>query len=420
MAADPASVEVDLVIVGGGLVGASLALALAPLQLRIAVVEAVEPAAAGQHPSFDERTTALANGSVRVFQMLGVWPDIQREATPIRRIHVSEQGRFGTATIDASEQGLESLGSVVPNRVMGEALWARLAQQPQVRVFAPAVAEGSAVDGDRRTVTVRLGNDAGTLQLRARLVVAADGARSLLREQAGIGAEHIQYGQTAMIATATSQRFHEHVAYERFTTEGPIAVLPLSQARCGIVWTREPQAAERLMALTDGEFIAEFQAAFGFRLGRFLRVSPRQAYPLSLSRAESHVTDRMVVVGNAAQGLHPIAGQGFNLGLRDAASLAEVISDAIAEGRTDVGQAVLLDDYARWRQQDSGRIVAFTDGLVRLYSMPLATVRGLRSAALLAFDAFPPAKAAMARLSVGAAGRVPRLARGVRLRGSTP
>lgn len=420
MLPDSASAEVDLVIVGGGLVGASLALALAPLRISIALVEAVAPAAAGQHPSFDERTTALANGSVRIFQMLGVWSEIQREATPIRRIHVSEQGRFGTATIDAAEQGLESLGSVVPNRVMGEALWSRLAQLPQVRVLAPATAEASATDGDRRTVTVQRGNEAGTLQLRARLVVAADGARSLIREQAGIGADHVDYGQTAIITTATSQRFHDHVAYERFTPQGPIAVLPLSQARCGIVWTHEPQTAERLMSLADDAFIAEFQAAFGFRLGRFLRVSPRQSYPLSLSRAESHVTERMVVVGNAAQGLHPIAGQGFNLGLRDAAALAEVISDALAAGTTDIGQADLLDDYARWRKQDSGRIVAFTDGLVRLYSLPLATVRGLRGAALLAFDAFAPAKAAMARLSVGAAGRVPRLARGVHLRGSNP
>jgi 2-octaprenyl-6-methoxyphenol hydroxylase len=236
-----------------------------------------------------------------------------------------------------------------------------------------------------------------------------------VRSQAGIGADHWPYGQTAIIATMTTQRFHDHVAYERFTPEGPIAVLPLVEGRCGIVWIRRPEEAARLRALPDAEFLAELQRAFGFRLGRLLKVGARHSYELGLARSASHAAERLAVVGNAAQSMHPIAGQGFNLGLRDAACLAEVIADARRDGGTDCGAAGTLAAYAAWREEDQGRIVAFTDGLVRLFGSPLGFVRGLRSAGLLAFDAFPPAKSAMARLSVGAAGRVPRLARGVPL-----
>jgi len=402
----------DVAIAGGGLVGASLALALAPLGLRIALVEAAVPGV-GEHPSFDERTTALANGSVRVFRSLGVWRHMQREATPIRRIHVSDQGRFGTARIDAAEQGLESLGCVLPNRVIGAGLQQGLRNCPQVEFLVPARVLGSDLEAGARRLRFEL--DGGERSLAARLVVAADGAKSLVREQAGIGAVHWEYGQTAIIATLVTQRFHDHVAYERFTPEGPIAMLPLGDGRCGLVWTRHPEQAARLMALADEAFLAELQSAFGFRLGRLLDVGRRQTYELGLWRAERHVAERLAVVGNAAQALHPIAGQGFNLGLRDAASLAEVLADALAEGATDPGDAGTLQAYADWRDQDQRRIVAFTDGLVRLFATPLGPLRALRSAGLLAFDALPVAKSALARLSVGASGRVPRLARGVPL-----
>jgi 2-octaprenyl-6-methoxyphenol hydroxylase len=410
--------DCDLAIAGGGLVGASLALALAPLGLEIVVVEAVVPAGDGGHPSYDERTTALANGTVRTFQGLSVWRHMQREATPIRRIHVSEQGRFGVARIDADEQGLESLGCVLPNRVIGTALWEGLRAAPGVEIIAPASVVSTALEDGIRVLQVERGGQA--LAIRARLVVAADGARSAIREQAGIASEHWDYGQTAIVTVMTAQRFHDHVAYERFTPDGPIAVLPLTDGRCGVVWTRRPEEAARLLALRDEEFLAEFQSAFGFRLGRFIKVGARHSYELSLSRSERHVGPRLAIVGAAAQGLHPIAGQGFNIGLRDAACLAEVIADARAAGRLDTGDPSLLDAYAAWRAEDQRRIVAFTDGLVRLFGTPLGVMRGLRSFGLLAFDAFPPAKAALSRLSVGAAGRVPRLARGVPLTGPAP
>ena len=402
----------DLVIVGGGLVGASLALALAPLGLRIAVLEAVPPGTGEQHPSFDERTTALANGTVRAFRTLGAWEAMEREAAPIRAIHVSEQGRFGSARLSAAEQGLEALGYVVPNRAIGAALWRALAAAPNVETVAPARVTASQVEGDLRVVSYEVEGEPRSLA--ARLVVAADGIRSLVREQSGIGADLIEYGQAAITAVMVAQHFHDHVAYERFTRAGPLAILPLTDGRCGLVWTAAPAAVERLLALPDDDFLAEFQQAFGFRLGRFLRVGRRASYELVLSRSQRHVATRLAVVGAAAQGLHPIAGQGFNLGLRDAMSLAEVIADRRLEGVVDPGAPALLADYADWREVDRHRIVQFTDGLVRLFALPFGTVRSL---GLLAFDLLPPAKSALARLSVGAAQRVPRLARGLPLAG---
>lgn len=408
--------DYDLAIVGGGLVGASLALSLAPLGLSIALLEAVPPVQGEQHPSFDERTTALANGTVRAFRTLGVWAAMERESAPIRRIHVSDQGRFGTARIDAAEQGLEALGHVVPNRVIGAALWAGLARAQGVEVIAPAQVTANELDGATRTI--RYESNGASHALTARLVVAADGVRSVVREQAGIEADHIEYEQVALTAVMTTQRFHDYVAYERFTEDGPIAILPLTDGRCGMVWTRKPEDVARLLALPDDEFLREFQAAFGFRLGRFVRIGQRATYNLMLSRSDRHIAQRLAVVGNAAQGLHPIAGQGFNLGLRDAMSLAEVIADQRVAGQLDAGDADLLQAYADWRETDRRRIVQFTDGLVRLFSSPLGVLRGLRSLGLLAFDVLPPAKSALARLSVGAAERVPRLARGVPLAGS--
>lgn len=402
----------DLLIGGGGLVGATLALMLKPLGLKVALIEATAFDGAA-HPSFDERTTALANGSRRIFEAVGVWPLLQRAATPIRKIHISEQGRFGFARLSAEEQRLPALGFVVPNRQMGAALWRRL-QEERIEVIAPARVIQLQTEVAVQRLTIETGGQ--QKQLSARLVIAADGAQSLLREAAGIAITQWDYGQTAIISNALTQRFHEHVAYERFTPRGPLAVLPLADARVGLIWTVAHDQAATVLAWTDAEFLDQFQQQFGFRLGRFLKVGARHAYPLSLIRAEQHHAQRLVVMGNAAQMLHPIAGQGLNLGLRDAASLAELLADGLrADSAFDIGSAELLQQYAAWRHEDSKRIVAFTDSLVRLFNQPLGIVKFARNAGLLAFDLLPVAKDAMAQLSMGASGRIPRLARGAPL-----
>jgi 2-octaprenyl-6-methoxyphenol hydroxylase len=408
-------VSCDVAISGGGLVGASLALMLAKLDLRVALIEAAQ-LNVSQHPSFDDRTTALSNGSRRIFEQIGVWPLIERESTPIRRIHVSDKGRFAFARLDAAEQGIPALGHVVFNRVMGAALWHRLREE-KVELIAPATVRNAAVRDNLQHIECERA-DGKTLTLSTQLAIAADGAKSTLRSGAGIEASSWDYEQTAIVTNLLPQRLHEHVAYERFTAEGPIAVLPMTDGRVGIIWTVAPDAAKELLALDDAAFLARLQEAFGLRLGRFMQIGSRQSYPLSLTRSAQHVSDRLAIVGNAAQGLHPIAGQGFNLGLRDAACLAEVLADAQHERgvQFDPGSSETLQRYADWRQEDRRRIVGFTDGLVRLFRQPLAPVRLARDFGLLAFDLMPFAKDALSQLSLGAAGRVPRLARGVALR----
>jgi len=406
--------KTDIVIAGGGMVGASLALALAQIGFHITLVEAA-PFKAGGSPSFDDRTTALSNGSRRIMEGLGVWPLVQHEATPIRRIHVSDRGRFGFARIDAAELELDSLGLVIANRALGAGLWQRL-EASGVRVLAPARVVDYDVSADGCQIRLE-GDAAGNEPLHCRLLVAADGAQSAVRKSAGVESFTWDYEQTALTANLTTQLFHNHVAFERFTPTGPIALLPCVEGRVGLVWTLAPQEAADTLALPDADFLARLQQAFGMRLGRFLSVGKRQSYSLALTRAEEQATDRVVILGNAAQGLHPIAGQGFNLGLRDVACLAEVLADECANGATtvDPGAPALLGQYRAWRQEDRRRIVAFTDGLVRVFRQPFAPIRLLRDVALLAFDLSPQAKQAMSQLSLGAAGRIPRLARGARL-----
>jgi 2-octaprenyl-6-methoxyphenol hydroxylase len=400
----------DIAIVGGGMVGASLAVALDGLGRKTALIEAV-PHDSAANPSFDERTTALSNGSRRILETLGVWPQVAAAATPIVKIHVSDQGRFGFARIDAAQQGLDAMGYVVPNRALGAALWASLASSSNLSVFCPAHVVGvtPGVDG----VALRIAGESGETQIAAQLVIAADGAQSAVRAAFGVTAEVRDYAQTAVITTVLPQRFHDHIAYERFTDSGPLALLPLSDGRCTLVLTLTPTMAKAALEWSDTEFLAEVQRRFGFRLGRFLKVGRRVPYPLSLSQAKRTSADRCIIIGNAAQGLHPVAGMGFNLGLRDAASVAELIAE---QRGGDVGAPTLLRQYDAWRAADRGGIIAFTDGLVRLFSSPLGAAQRLRNLGLLAFDVLPPAKSALSRLSTGAAGRQPKLARGVSLR----
>ena len=412
---DPAELSVDVAVAGGGLVGASLALALAKLQMRVALIEAA-PFGSADQPSFDDRSTALSNGSRRIFEGLGVWPLIEREATAIRRVHVSDQGRFGFTRIDAKEQGLSSLGFVVVNRVMGGALWRRLSAEPSITVLAPAKVQSMQLQQHEQRIECVL-EDGSTRVVQAKLAIAADGARSTLRQSAGIGSSTWDYEQVALVSNVLSQHFHDHVAYERFTSAGPLALLPLTEGRLGIVWTFAPDTAKEMAELNDAEFLARLQDTFGFRLGRFTRVGRRQLYPLSLTRSDEYVAERLAIVGNAAQTLHPIAGQGFNLGLRDAVSLAEVLADGRAQaGSTfDAGDGMWLQRYREWRAADRSNIVRFTDGLVRLFAQPLGPIKLLRNAGMLALDLMPAAKDALSQLSLGAAGRVPRLARGAPL-----
>ncbi|MBM4212162.1 MAG: 2-octaprenyl-6-methoxyphenyl hydroxylase [Gammaproteobacteria bacterium] len=408
--AEPNAELVDVAIVGGGLVGASLALALAPTGLRTALIEGVAPDATAQ-PSFDDRTTALGNGTRRTFEALGLWSQIATQAAAIRRIHVSDAGRFGFARLDAAEHGIEAFGYVVTNRVLGAALQSRLRGLPDLRWRMPA-----------RCTAVSIGEQTGELQtepeslpLRARLVIAADGANSRVREAAGLGADIEDYAQVALVAHVRATRAADGTAFERFTPSGPFAVLPLHDGAYGVVWTLAPAEAERVLQYTDAEYLAALQQAFGWRIGRLQTVGRRTAYPLRLSRAQTLVGRRVALIGNAAQGLHPVAGQGFNLGLRDAATLAELLAEVVSRqgAGADIGAPSVLEEFASRRHADRDGVTRFTDGLVKLFGDQRAGVPLLRDLGLLLFDLSPTAKQAMSRLSWGFAGRTPRLGRGL-------
>ena len=406
----------DIVIAGGGMVGSSLALALRPLGLRVAVVEAVAREGS-QQPSFDDRSTALSRSSQKFFAALGLWEKIAPSATLIQKIHVSDRGRFGFSHLDAEEQQVEALGYVVINRVLGEVLQEGLDGAKNIDVLCPArisdvhTTEGSAI------VTVAMG-DEDTRTIEARLLVAADGARSEVRAMVGLSATHKPYEQIAVIGNLQPEKPHEHVAYERFTETGPIAMLPVANGRVAFVWTLAPNEANRVLELGDEEFTAALQAAFGYRLGRFSRVGKRASYPLSLTRAEGLVARRSVVIGNAAHGLHPVAGQGFNLGLRDVAALADCLADYQERqgADSDPGDANLLEDYAQWRKADQQKLVGFTDNLIRLFGSDDRPIKTLRNLGMWGFDLVPGVRGLFAKHTMGLAGRLPRLSRGLPLK----
>lgn len=414
MAQDGAIPGYDVAVVGGGMVGASLALALAGTPLKVVLIESIAPDSRA-HPSFDERTTALGNASRRIFQALGVWERIAPQASAIRAIHVSDAGRFGFARLDAREQGIEAFGYVAANRVIGSALWDRLAEVAHVERRVPARLETVEIGAER--VDLAVADAGGIAHLSARLVVAADGAYSQVRRAAGIDASVKEYDQVALVANVSADRPHDGTAYERFTSAGPIALLPLADGSYTAVWARSASEAEAALRIGDDAFLVALQRHFGWRAGRFVHTGRRGSFRLSLTRASSTVGARSVLIGNAAQALHPVAGQGFNLGLRDAAVLAEVLADrgSLADGATDPGAASVLARFARERAADRRGVVGFTDGLVRLFGDPRRPVGVARNLGLLLFDLAPPAKSALARVSTGFGGRTPRLARGLRL-----
>lgn len=402
--------DYDLIIVGGGMVGASLAIALGATPLRIALLEAV-PLRSESQPSYDDRAIALAYGTRRIFTGMDLWPALAGEVTPIERIHISDRGHFGATHLDSRDSGADALGYVVASRALGAVIAARLTTLPQLTLYCPATVTGVAL-GERAEVTISA--DGGERRLTGRLLVAADGASSTVRELLGIAVQRWEYGQTAIITNITPDRPHANRAFERFTDSGPLALLPMSDQRYSVVWTVRDTAAPEILALDDAALLEVLQARAGHRAGRFVKVGRRRAYPLALVRAREHVRPRLALIGNAAHTLHPVAGQGFNLGLRDVAVLADVLCEALTAGR-DIGELAVLRRYAEWRQRDHLKMIAFTDGLARVFANPLWPLRALRNMSMVAVDLLPPVKQLLTRHTMGLAGKLPRLARGLPL-----
>lgn len=424
-------VDYDLIIIGGGMAGVSLACALVGQNLRIALIEAVAFKSKSQ-PSYDDRVIALSFGSRRIFETMGIWGSLRPLTTSIKHIHVSDRGHMGITRIHHDEEGVDALGYMVTARDLGGVLVDQMAAHNDIEVISPATVVDVSVDVQTaiitikpatikpatvkpvttKLVTTKQGEQDATLT--ARLVVAADGEQSVARKLFGSSAREHDYRQTAVIANVTAQRSHENVAYERFTPDGPLALLPMSQGRCSLVWTFPTKTVDEVMAMDDDAFLEKLQSCFGYRLGRLTRIGQRSAYPLHLRIVKQPVQARLALIGNAAHTIHPIAGQGFNLGLRDVAALAQSIVDARRGGR-DIGDRPVLQAYADWRAQDQRRVVRFTDGLVRVFSnriMPLVMARNI---GLATMDIIPPLKHLLAQHTMGMAGKLPRLARGIPL-----
>lgn len=407
--------NVDVAIVGGGMAGASLALMLERFcpQLSVALLEQRrlnEPSASIELPSFDARATALAAGSLQMFSELGLWSQLKEYCAPISRIQVSDRGRALGVSLGAERQAQASFegmfGAVIENAALGPVLYRALAQT-SVQLLAPAQVENVQMHAGGARLSWRDSHDAENVQqcvLDAQLLVVADGVNSPLCQQLGIEIERVEYQQRALITTLGLQRDHGGVAYERFTDNGPMALLPLpkrdGQHRMALVWTCAEDDADRLQALPPQEFVEQVQGAFGWRAGRIVRAGAVSDYPLSLHVAREQWRRNLVLVGNCAHFLHPVAGQGFNLTLRDCYGLSMALASGNSE-RQSPGQLNLLQAYGRERQLDQQLTIGFSDRVPPLFASSSLLVRGLRQAGLLGLTLAPPLRASFLGQAAG-------------------
>ena len=396
--------DCDVLIAGGGLVGGSLAVALADSGIRVIIVEPFA-ADSSQQPSYDERTVALTYSSKDIYSELGVWEHIwQLGAEPIRDIHISNRGHFGMTHLSATEMNTDALGYVVPTRVIGKVISDRINAADNIEIRCPASATNIETVPDAAHVAIEA--DGQTQLIRTRLAVIADGGRSVLAEPARQG--KTDYPQQALLTIVSVDRPHNGRAYERFTEEGPIALLPHGDLRYAVVWTSSPEQLTERMAMSDEVFIVALQEAFGDRAGTLSHPSPRKSYPLSRGGVENPVSGRSVTIGNAAHIVHPVAGQGFNLGLRDVATLAALLLETEKQD-LDPGSNSVLDRYAAFRHKETSRVQQFTHGLISLFSNQNPVVGLGRNLAMSGIEALPIAKRFLLRRTMGLHAKRPRL-----------
>ena len=402
--------QYDVIIGGGGMVGLTLAIALAKGGLAVAVADPV-PQSTALEAAFDGRVSALAFATVRMFRALGVWDHLAKDAQPIHDILVTDARLNGEPSpfslhFDAAEVGADSLGHIVENRHTRAGLFAVAATLPNLRLIAPA----ALVDLAPGPQSIRAQLSTGE-SIEAALAIAADGRESAMREKMGLGVVAWSYPQWGIVATVAHEKPHDGVAYEHFLPSGPFAILPMTGNRSSLVWTEDEKLAPKMMQLDADDFDAQIARRFGNHLGATKAAGPRWSYPLKFHLARGYVKPRFALAGDAAHGIHPIAGQGLNLGLKDAAALADVLLDAARLG-LDIGSLDTLKKYERWRRFDSLAMAVATDGLNRLFSNDIAPLRALRDVGMGIVDAIGPARRFFMRHAGGDVGKLPRLMRG--------
>ena len=400
-----AETRVDLIVVGGGLTGLTLAIACAGAGIAVTVVDREDPATMLEEP-FDGRTTAIAYGSQRVLDGIGLWPLVADKAEPIREIRVADDGSPLFLHYDHRDLGEAPLGYIVENRVLRRELMTRARSLPSLTHLAPAAVVS--VERAAATACATLGD--GRV-LKGELVAACDGRQSPLRHDAGIKRVAWDYPQRSIVCTVEHALPHRGIAVEHFLPAGPFAILPMTGNRSSIVWTERAELVPALMALPAPAFAAELRRRFGDFLGEISVVGPRWSYSLSLMHAARYAAARLVLVGDAAHVIHPIAGQGLNLGIRDIAALAELIVDARRLG-LDIAHPEFLERYEHWRRFDNLTLAAVTDGLNRLFSNSLPPLRAMREFGLATVNRLPPLKRVLMQHAMGLVGDLPRLARG--------
>lgn len=407
------TLETDVLIVGGGMVGGTLAAAFGQSGLDVAVVDTQDPLA-GLDAGFDGRASAIALASQRVLAALDIWPALAAEAAPIKDIRVSEGKSLFFLHYDHKDTGEDPFGYMVENRNLRKALFHTLKGLDSVHLLAPASV--TALERRPDGVSAEIDGIQGISEINARLVVGAEGRASKTRDDAGIQVTRWSYEQYGIVCTVGHEHSHDFVANEHFLPAGPFAILPLmgdpdNPGYCSsIVWTERADLAPAIMALGEDQFQAELERRFGDFLGAIKVIGPKWSYPLSLQFADRTIDRRLALVGDAAHGMHPIAGQGLNMGLRDVAALAEVVLDARRLG-LDIGDGVALERYQRWRRFDNTLMLAMTDGLNRLFSNDIRPLRIARDLGLAAVNALPPLKKVFMRHAMGLVGDLPKLMR---------
>lgn len=404
--------DYDIIVIGGGLVGTSLVVALQPLGLRIAVLEKYLPSVATQNHK-DVRPLSLSYGSKVILDSIGVWSTLENQACAIDSVIISEQNRFGSTQFKAGEQNVPALGYVIPFWLLQKNLYQQAASQEGVEFIA--INDLRKIECDRSGAKIQISTAMGVQTITAQLVVAADGTRSQSRDLMHIDAIWKDGNEIARTATIKLKREHDGTAYERFTKRGTLAILPLPMSNeVRLVWTMSQSTFDELVQWDMEKWQAHLQQVFGNRIGAIESVELGKHYPLQTMLAKEQVRDAFVLLGNAAHTLYPVAAQGFNLGLRDVAVLSEVLADALCD-TISLGDIVALKKYLHWRGQDQKRIIGLTRSIVHLFGLQLPMVGPFRGLGLLATDLIPSIKNRFAKRTMGIAGKLPRLARGLPL-----